>query len=138
MRRFTHGFTLIELMIAVVIAGVLAAIAFPSYQSYVRKSRRADAHAALQTLQLAQERYRTNHTSYAADLAALPGGLTLSADGHYQLSIDSGSATSSAYTVRATAVTGSSQAADEGCTQIWLAWASNAATYHPSIRCWNR
>lgn len=138
MRRSTQGFTLIELMIAVVIAGVLAAIAIPSYQYYVRKSRRADAHAALQTLQLAQERYRTNHTSYASDLASLPGGITLSADGHYQLSIDPGTASGSSYTVRATAVRGSSQAADEGCTQIWLAWADNAATYHPSIRCWNR
>lgn len=41
------GFTLIELMIAVVIAGILAAVAYPSFVSYVQKARRADAKAAL-------------------------------------------------------------------------------------------
>jgi type IV pilus assembly protein PilE len=44
--RLTHaakGFTLIELMIVVAVVGILAAIAYPSYQDSVRKSRRADA-----------------------------------------------------------------------------------------------
>ena len=65
------GFTLIELMITVAIVGILAAIAYPSYTDYVIRSKRADGKAALLQLQLAQEKWRANHTTYASksDLA---------------------------------------------------------------------
>lgn len=58
------GFTLIELMIAVAIVGILAAIAYPSYQEQVRKGRRADAMAQLVTLAQAYERYYTSNNTY--------------------------------------------------------------------------
>lgn len=51
------GFTLIELMIVVAIVGILAAIAYPSYQESVKKSRRSDAQSALTGLSVAMERY---------------------------------------------------------------------------------
>ena len=41
--RYSRAFTLMELMIAVAIIGILAAIAYPSYQDYVRKSNRTEA-----------------------------------------------------------------------------------------------
>lgn len=138
MKHAGRGFTLIELMVVVAIAGILAAIAYPSYQSYIRKVRRADAHAALQSVQLAQERYRTNHMTYAADLTALPNAVARSPDGYYNILIDPGTATGTAYTVRANAVPGTSQAADTGCTSIWIEWSGNAPTYRPLIRCWNK
>ena len=70
-RHRGRGFTLIELMIAVVIAGILAAVAYPSFTSFLQRSRRSDAMAALTTIVQAQERYRSNHSTYAPDMSTL-------------------------------------------------------------------
>ncbi len=51
-----RGFTLIELMIVVAIIGLLATIALPSYQDYIRKARRADAKSSLSQLAQFMER----------------------------------------------------------------------------------
>jgi len=60
----TKGFTLIELMIVIAVVAILAIIAIPSYREQVAKSRRAEAMRGLGDLQLRQERWRSNHTSY--------------------------------------------------------------------------
>ena len=49
-KRSLQGFTLIELMIVVAIIGVLAAIAYPSYQSYVIKTKRVDMMTEMQQI----------------------------------------------------------------------------------------
>jgi type IV pilus assembly protein PilE len=58
------GFTLVELMIVVAIVGILAGIAYPSYQSSVMKSRRVDAQGALLGFANAMERHFTEGNTY--------------------------------------------------------------------------
>ncbi len=59
------GFTLIEIMIAVAIVGILAAVAIPSYQDSVRKTHRKEAEAALQLARQAMERHYSKNFTYA-------------------------------------------------------------------------
>ena len=61
---FQSGFSLIELMIAVAIIGILAAIAYPSYQDSIRRSARADAQADLMELAQTSERFFTTNNRY--------------------------------------------------------------------------
>lgn len=58
------GFTLIELMIAVAIIGIIAAFAYPSYLEQVRKSRRADVKAVILQAAQAAERYYTANYNF--------------------------------------------------------------------------
>ncbi len=67
-----NGFTLIELMIVVVILGILAAIAYPSYQEQVRQTRRANAQADLMELASYMERFYTENFTYVGTKNALP------------------------------------------------------------------
>ncbi|WP_413701422.1 type IV pilin protein [Psychromonas sp. KJ10-10] len=62
--KFKQGFTLIELLIAIAIIGLLAGIAYPSYQESILKSRRVDAQSALLGLAQALERWNTTEGTY--------------------------------------------------------------------------
>ena len=66
-----RGFTLIEMMIVVAIVGILAAIAYPSYQEYVRRGNRAEARATMMDIAQMQERYFSSNNTYLA-IAAPP------------------------------------------------------------------
>lgn len=59
-----QGFTLLELMIAVAILGIISAIAYPSYLEYVRDTRRANATLALTDLASSLERFYTTNNTY--------------------------------------------------------------------------
>ena len=61
-----RGFTLIELVIAMVIVSILAALAIPSYSAYVRKSRRTDAKNALLDMASLEERFFTTNNTYSS------------------------------------------------------------------------
>ena len=70
MKHKNQGFTLIELMIVVAIIGILSAIAYPSYQAYIRRGARADARAGLMAAQQWLERAVTATGTYPTTLPA--------------------------------------------------------------------
>jgi type IV pilus assembly protein PilE len=144
------GMTLIELLIALVIVGILAAVAWPSFREAVNKSRRADAVSALTEIMQAQERWRSNNPLYKATLTSpvLPGTRTTSQSGHYALAIAEDSATATAYTATATVISTSPQASDTNCQVMrvvvnggnisYTSGASSSATNARPDPCWVR
>jgi len=109
-----EGFTLIELMIALVILSILAAIAFPTYQNSIIKSRRSDATGALSQGSLAMETCRANGSTYTgcAPVAS-------SQAGYYAITVNV-PAGGASYTLTATPSAGTTQANDADCTTLTL------------------
>ena len=68
------GFTLIEIVIALALASILAALAIPAYQTAVMRSNRTLARGTLADLASRQERYFLEHARYAPDFSGLVGG----------------------------------------------------------------
>ena len=136
--RGASGFTLIELMITVAIVGILAAIAIPSYKSYILKSRRVEAMSELTKAQTIIERCYGVYFAYnnAACIQASPA---TTPNGFYTITASS---PSSATTYTFTATAAGSQAADTTCTTLCVDQANqklafdSAATAQPS--CWSR
>lgn len=89
MKRQQLGITLIELVIAVAIIGVLAAFAIPAYQEQTTKSRRADGQAFMLDLQARLERHHFDNNGYPLDLTGLgyASNPTDSPEGHYSVSL---------------------------------------------------
>jgi type IV pilus assembly protein PilE len=150
--RCESGFTLVELMIAVVVVAILAAVAFPTFMDSIRKNRRSDAYSAINAIQQAQERFRANNTTYATSItnapAAVPPGLALSADssnGYYAMTLEGVGANS--YTVVATAKAGTTQVKDGDCARLRVVANGGNLTYEAAAiagafsangRCWGR
>lgn len=99
-----RGFTLIELLIAVAIIGILAAIAYPSYQGQIAKSRRAEGKALLLEIAQALEKCKTLYGVYnsgsCATVGNITGGSTIpSTEGFYLASASAGP-TATTFTLR--------------------------------------
>jgi type IV pilus assembly protein PilE len=115
------GFTLIELMIVVAIIGIISAIAYPSYDDYMKKSRRSDAKVGLTAMADKQERFYLQNNTYTNNTANVGG--TATDENWYVLSIDS--ADVNGFALTATAVAGGPQATDTttsagNCTVLTL------------------
>lgn len=110
--RSERGFTLIELMIAIVIVAIIVAIAFPSYSDYVQRSRRSDGTSALSRATMVMESCRSDLASYTGCAGRVAA---TSDEGFYNLTV---AVTSSSYTLTATAL--GVQAQDARCNTLTL------------------
>lgn len=123
-RTRVKGFTLIEVMIAVVIVGILASVAFASYQNFVIRSNRADAKSALNDASQRLQRCFTLHNDYTDDDCQVhddlnSGGGIESSEGFYEISFDGSvsgtNPTATTYTLIATPVR-APQTSDTDCS----------------------
>lgn len=148
LRQVREGFSLIELMVVVAVAGILAAIAYPAYTSWVQRSRRADAMAVLTAIVQAQERYRSNNSAYAPDVDTLNVNVSAIAP-NYDISIagvDNPPTLTSGYVVTATVKTSGLQKNDTNCATMSVQLlgallqylASDAANNDTRSTCWGR
>lgn len=130
-----QGFTFVEVMVVLVVASILATMAYPSYLSSVRQARRAEAKADIVRAQILQEKFRANNTSYAANAGAVG---VASSTTHYQLTTAADGLTPSIkYTVTATAINDQANDSEKGvsCTTLMLTVDSSNETYAPTA-CW--
>ena len=109
----SNGFTLIELVIAIAIVGILAAVAWPYYEREAMKQRRSDALRALTTAQAEMERYRSDNGVYAA--AGL--STTESPRKYYTVAAATTNAGEN-YTLTAEAKAGGIQFSDDNCRKF--------------------
>ena len=70
-RKRFHGFSLMEVMIVVVIIGILAALAYPNLEKYLKRARQTEAKTNLSAIYTAQKIYFTLHQSYTKDINEL-------------------------------------------------------------------
>ncbi len=106
------GFTLIELMIAVVVISIVAAIAYPSYTQYVVRANRSEVQQFMLEIASRQQQYFMDVRSYGT-LTQLGMTVPVSVDKNY--TIDPGvnnTATPRSYLITATPKSGSAQAGD--------------------------
>jgi len=145
----SRGFTLIELMIVVAVVGILAAVAYPSYQEHVIRSWRANAAGCLLELANRMERRYTGSSTYAADDddEAEPPLLNsgCAAEGNmpdrYNFVFE-GDPDATTFEIRAVPVAGSAQANDDCGSLTINQWGqkgiANAATGETAGDCWRR
>ena len=103
----SSGFTLLELMITVAIVGILAAIAIPSYNGYLKTAKMTEAQNNLAAIALAEEEYYLENNNYFtgdgwATLESASGGLWIRTKGSDGYNFDYAISSSSGWTATAT------------------------------------
>ena len=134
----SQGFSLIELMIAGAIIGILEAIAIPMYSDYVTRSRRADGQATLMQVAQELERCYTQFSKYNDNSCSVvnSGVVSETSDqGFYGISASGGNLTESTFTLTATPQ--NEQADDTDCTALTLTHlGEQSATGDDPDSCW--
>jgi len=143
MNARSFGFTLIELMIVVAVVALIAAIAIPSYNNSILRSKREMGKAELMEVLSQQEQYFINNKQYATDLTTLGYGAnpyyiddegTEVASGASIYEISLSAATATAFTVQAAPQNG--QTSDTDCATLRLSSTGTKTATGGGSRCW--
>lgn len=139
-RRAAVGVTLVELMIAVAIVGILAAIAYSSYQAQVRRGNRTDGKAELleaaQELEKCYTRYGAYNNAACASYNLTNGGNRLSERGKYRITFRAGSVAANTYVLQATLEPGRGPDPECGVLSIDQSGQRDRSGNGPLDRCW--
>ncbi|MEK6748690.1 MAG: type IV pilin protein [Pseudomonadota bacterium] len=130
-----RGFSLIEVLIALTILGILTTIAIPTYSGYVQRNRRSDAINTLLSLQLGQERWRTTHPTYT-DLVTDIAATATSSQGYYTVVLST-PASDIGFTITASPAVGSPQTADTKCPSFTISQSGPVIADAQDRTCWN-
>ena len=112
MQTLAKGFSLVELMVTVAIIGVVAAIAYPSYQGYIQDTYAAQASSDLRGCAMALERYYSEGFTYVGADTNTICNTNSPTEGTAQYTISYETLTSTAFMIRATPVGGSCGSGD--------------------------
>jgi type IV pilus assembly protein PilE len=110
--RPARGFTLIELMVAVAVIGILAAIAYPAYGKYLVKSNRAAAQVHLMELAQAQAQYLADTRAYADSVDGLDMTTPTAVTSKYTIEFELEDGPPAYFKITATPIDGGPQAGD--------------------------
>ena len=123
------GFSLIELLIAIAVVGILAAIALPAYTSQLRKSSRAEAQSFMTTAAGNQQQYLLNRRAYAPSFAALSATVPADLSSKYTFIVAAADGPPPTFTLTANAI---GDQAKDACPALVI---DNAGNKTPAA-CW--
>jgi type IV pilus assembly protein PilE len=141
-RRRAAGFTLIELLITMVMLAILAAIAIPSYQGYVRRGQLSDAFRVLSDMQVKMEQWYQDNKFYGttvatATCATLPGYTAFPVtSGNFRVDCAAGAAPSQTFTLTAVGIGGLTSGFDYTLNQQGTKGTANFHGAASTAPCW--
>ena len=141
-QRHDRGFTIVELMVAMVMVGILTTIAIPSYREYLRRGQLADAFSTLSDMRVKMEQHYQDNKFYGAAVGSatcptLSSYAAFPISGKYfTMSCSGGAAPSQTFTLTATGNSGLTNGYVYTLNQNGVKGTTQFAGSSSSAACW--